>query len=221
LAALDFEACEKQLEEKHSELANREIKINKLVSGTLFDLEKEFNKTSEEKWVVEDDSIKIRIIIKDLDDEEEKELMRRCTEVDTNIGEIFSSMLPGAKANLVRFDRNKELELRVSLRGVTKNNLDELSGGQRSLLSLAFILSMLKCRRAPLYIFDEIDAALDVSYTDSISSMVRSCFAGSQFIVVSLKEGMYRNANVLFRTQFLDGRSVVERQELMPQNREG
>lgn len=36
-------------------------------------------------------------------------------------------------------------------------------------------------------------------------------FVASQFIVVSLKEGMFNNANVLFRTKFVDGVSTVQR----------
>lgn len=38
-----------------------------------------------------------------------------------------------------------------------------------------------------------------------------SCFPQSQFIVVSLKEGMFNNANVIFRTKFVDGVSTVTR----------
>lgn len=62
-----------------------------------------------------------------------------------------------------------------------------------------------------MYILDEIDAALDLSHTQHIGQLFRTRFKGSQFIVVSLKEGLFTNANVLFRTRFRDGTSVVER----------
>lgn len=61
-----------------------------------------------------------------------------------------------------------------------------------------------------MYILDEIDAALDLSHTQNIGHLFRTRFKGSQFIVVSLKEGMFNNANVLFRARFRDGVSVVE-----------
>ena len=54
---------------------------------------------------------------------------------------------------------------------------------------------------APIYILDEVDAALDLSHTQNIGRMIRTHFPQSQFIVVSLKEGMFNNANVIFRTQ--------------------
>ena len=92
--------------------------------------------------------------------------------------------------------------------------MSELSGGQRSLLALTFILSLLKYNPAPIYILDEIDAALDLSHTQNIGALVQRHFSQSQFIVVSLKEGMFTNANMLFRTQFIEGRSVIERHAL-------
>ena len=50
------------------------------------------------------------------------------------------------------------------------SGLSELSGGQRSLLALSFILALLKYRPAPFYILDEIDAALDSSHTENIGN---------------------------------------------------
>ena len=57
----------------------------------------------------------------------------------------------------------------------------------------------------------QVDAALDLSHTQNIGQMIRTHFAHSQFIVVSLKEGMFNNANVIFRTRFVDGTSAVSR----------
>ena len=45
-------------------------------------------------------------------------------------------------------------------------------------------------------------------YTDK---MLKQHFKQSQFIIVSLKDGMFNNANVLFRTKFVDGSSAVTR----------
>ena len=64
---------------------------------------------------------------------------------------------------------------------------------------------------ALLDILDEVDAALDLSHTQNIGQMLKSHFKSSQFNVVSLKEGMLNNVNVLFRTKFADGMSTLER----------
>lgn len=83
----------------------------------------------------------------------------------------------------------------------------------RSLVALALILAMLQFSPAPVYILDEIDAALDLSHTQHIGSLLKHKFKGAQFIIVSLKEGLFNSSDVLFRTKFVDGTSVVERHE--------
>ena len=103
------------------------------------------------------------------------------------------------------------LEVKVAFGDNWKESLSELSGGQRSLVALSLILSLLLFKPAPLYILDEVDAALDLSHTQNIGQMLKSHFKSSQFIVVFLKDGMFNNANVLFRTKFVAGMSTVGR----------
>ena len=64
-----------------------------------------------------------------------------------------------------------------------------------------------------MYVLDEIDAALDLSHTQNIGQIIRTHFSKSQFIIVSLKEGMFNNANVLFRVKGVNGISHVTRTE--------
>lgn len=105
------------------------------------------------------------------------------------------------------------IEIKISLnKGETYNaSISELSGGQRSLLALALLLSMLKYRPAPFYIFDEVDAALDLSHTSNIAEILVNHFPFSQFLVISLKEEFFRNANVLFKTHLVEGQSKIFR----------
>jgi len=63
--------------------------------------------------------------------------------------------------------------------GDVKKSLGELSGGQRSLLSFAFLLSLLLYKPAPFYILDELDAALDLSNTDNIGKIIANHFPHS------------------------------------------
>lgn len=101
----------------------------------------------------------------------------------------------------------------MQLGSVWKDSLTELSGGQKSLLALSLVLALLLFKPAPFYILDEVDAALDVSHTRNIGKMIKQHFPHSQFIIVSLKDGMFSNANVLFRVRFENGTSVVSRTE--------
>eukprot|EP00897_Mesotaenium_endlicherianum_P005690 jgi/Mesen1/5149/ME000255S04119 len=131
-----------------------------------------------------------------------------------DFGAVFSTLLPGTTAKLEPpegGDFTDGLEVKVAFGGVWKQSLSELSGGQRSLLALSLILALLLYKPAPLYILDEVDAALDLSHTQNIGRMIKQHFPHSQFLVVSLKEGMFNNANIIFRTKFVDGVSTVTR----------
>ena len=104
-----------------------------------------------------------------------------CTQVNRDLASIFSTLLPGATAELKPPEGGnleEGLELRVALGGVWKASLSELSGGQRSLLALSLVLALLLFKPAPMcvdvfwrvaissgantimtrYILDEIDA---------------------------------------------------------------
>lgn len=80
-------------------------------------------------------------------------------QVNKDFGNIFSTLLPGATAKLSPQEGQSVLdglEFRVGFGDVWKENLSELSGGQRSLLALSLILAMLLLKPAPIYILDEV-----------------------------------------------------------------
>eukprot|EP00696_Hemimastix_kukwesjijk_P018451 gnl/Hemi2/7340_TR2498_c0_g1_i1.p1 gnl/Hemi2/7340_TR2498_c0_g1~~gnl/Hemi2/7340_TR2498_c0_g1_i1.p1 ORF type:complete len:424 (-),score=183.44 gnl/Hemi2/7340_TR2498_c0_g1_i1:130-1290(-) len=189
-------------------------KINKKVMGMFEKAEQEYQDLVEKKKIVENDKLKIEAVIRELDEKKKEALQSTWLQVNKDFGSIFSTLLPGTNAKLDPPEGQSVLdglEVKVAFGDVWKESLTELSGGQRSLLALSLILSLLLFKPAPMYILDEIDAALDLSHTQNIGRMLRTHFSHSQFIVVSLKEGMFNNANVLFKTRFVDGVSCVQR----------
>ncbi|EZA59560.1 hypothetical protein DMN91_011082 [Ooceraea biroi] len=186
-------------------------------SINLLDKEEEhYNDTVKKKRIVETDKNKILETIKHLDEKKKQTLIKAWEQVNKDFGSIFSTLLPGAQAKLQPPENEtitQGLEVKVGFSGVWKESLGELSGGQRSLVALSLVLAMLLYKPAPLYILDEVDAALDLSHTENIGTMLKKHFKHSQFIVVSLKDGMFNNANVLFMTKFVDGMSTINRTE--------
>jgi structural maintenance of chromosome 2 len=201
----------KQLKHEQETLGR---KINKKVMGMIEKAEGEYTELLRKRKVVENDKKKIQAVIEELDVKKKSELERTWVKVNRDFGSIFSTLLPGASAKLEPPEGMaawEGLEVKVAFGDVWKESLSELSGGQRSLLALSLILSLLLFKPAPMYILDEVDAALDLSHTQNIGNMLKTHFSQSQFIVVSLKEGMFNNANVIFRTKFVDGVSTVTR----------
>ncbi|GAA6059589.1 hypothetical protein JCM10212_005088 [Sporobolomyces blumeae] len=204
------EKC-RQLEENHRKMKR---KVNPKVLTMIDSVEKkEKDLLAMYKQVVKDRS-KIEETVAKLDEHKKETLEKTWGIVNAEFGNIFAELLPGNFCKLQPLE-GKEitygLEVKVRLGQVWKASLTELSGGQRSLIALSLIMSLLRFKPAPMYILDEIDAALDLSHTENIGRLFRTRFKGSQFIVVSLKDGLFSNANVLFRARFRDGTSIVER----------
>lgn len=212
--ARDTDQANKRLKEIKSEQDRLSKKINKKVMGMIEKAEQEYDELDRKKQVILNDKAKIEAVIEELDVKKSQALKTTWVKVNRDFGSIFSTLLPGTHAKLEAPEGmtvTDGLEVKVSFNGVWKDSLTELSGGQRSLLALSLILALLLFKPAPMYILDEVDAALDLSHTQNIGLMLRTHFSTSQFIVVSLKEGMFNNANVIFRTKFVDGVSCVTR----------
>uniref|UniRef100_A0ACD5XAI0 Uncharacterized protein n=1 Tax=Avena sativa TaxID=4498 RepID=A0ACD5XAI0_AVESA len=215
----DFASCEpnkarEELEKIQAQQAGLEKRVNKKVMAMFEKAEDEYNDLISKKNIIENDKAKINKVIEELDEKKKETLKVTWLKVNKDFGSIFSTLLPGTMAKLDPPEGGTfldGLEVRVAFGTVWKQSLSELSGGQRSLLALSLILALLLFKPAPLYILDEVDAALDLSHTQNIGRMIKAHFPQSQFIVVSLKEGMFNNANVIFRTKFVDGVSTVTR----------
>ncbi|XP_047058736.1 structural maintenance of chromosomes protein 2-1-like [Lolium rigidum] len=215
----DFASCEphkarEELENLQAQQSGLEKRVNKKVMAMFEKAEDEYNDLISKKSIIENDKAKINKVIEELDEKKKETLKVTWLKVNKDFGSIFSTLLPGTMAKLDPPEGGTfldGLEVRVAFGTVWKQSLSELSGGQRSLLALSLILALLLFKPAPLYILDEVDAALDLSHTQNIGRMIKAHFPQSQFIVVSLKEGMFNNANVIFRTKFVDGVSTVTR----------
>jgi structural maintenance of chromosome 2 len=213
-ATRDPIAATAELADAEATQQNLAKKINKKVIAMFDKAESEFKALQEKRRIVLNDRAKIEAVISELDEKKKEALKVTWTKVNADFGSIFSTLLTSASAKLEPPEGESflaGLEVRVAFGGVWKESLTELSGGQRSLLALSLILALLLFKPAPIYILDEVDAALDLSHTQNIGRMIRAHFPYSQFIVVSLKEGMFNNANCIFRTKFVDGVSTVTR----------
>ncbi|KAL6061697.1 Structural maintenance of chromosomes protein 2 [Balamuthia mandrillaris] len=211
--ARDPDVAQRRLAELDEQQDSLKKRLNTKVMNMYEKAEEEYTELTKKKAQIEKDKKKLMEVIEELDTKKIEALEKTWTKVNKDFGAIFSTLLKGSEARLEPPEGQTVMDglrMRVAFGGVWKN-LTELSGGQKSLLALSLILSLLLFKPAPMYILDEIDAALDLSHTENIGQMLRTHFRFSQFIIVSLKQGMWKNANVVFKTKFVDGTSRVTR----------
>ena len=83
------------------------------------------------------------------------------------------------------------------------------SGGEKSLVALAFVFSVFLARPSPFYILDEVEAALDDANIDRFLQLVRRFSDRAQFVIVTHQKRTMDAADVLYGVSMQDGATKV------------
>ena len=84
-----------------------------------------------------------------------------------------------------------------------------MSGGEKTLTSLAFSFGVMHYYSAPFYVLDEVDAALDKANTKKISDLVKKYSNVVQIIVITHNDLMIQDSDKVFGVSMEDGVSKV------------
>ncbi len=133
-----------------------------------------------------------------------EETLRRLSEAfDEQIKLLFEG--GGGELRLTE----KGLEMRVSLPNKKPVTIDSLSGGEKSLSALAFILAAQKLRPSSLYVFDEADAMLDGVNCKRYARALKDLSKRAQVIAISLKKETLEEADHLIGVTMRNGESKI------------
>ena len=113
--------------------------------------------------------------------------------IDANFREIFARLTSGSGHLVLENEEDPfagGMTFAVQPRDKKVHLLNSLSGGEKSLTTLAFIFSIQHYIPAPFYAFDEVDMSLDGANVERIASMVTELSPSSQFVIVSLRKPM-------------------------------
>ena len=94
--------------------------------------------------------------------------------------------------------REPGVEVEVTPAGKSMRRLSLMSGGERSLVALAFLFAVFLARPCPFYVLDEVEAALDDLNIDRFLRLVRRCADRAQFIVVTHQKRTMDAADCLY-----------------------
>jgi chromosome segregation protein len=90
------------------------------------------------------------------------------------------------------------LTIKARPRGKKILHLSALSGGEKSIASLAFIFALQRYDPSPFYVLDEIDMFLDGVNAETVSRMIKKNAEHSQFINISLRKIVLKEANHVY-----------------------
>ncbi|WVQ96685.1 hypothetical protein IAU59_003791 [Kwoniella sp. CBS 9459] len=192
---------------------------------------------------LDESATKIEELIVTLDQRKDEAIERTFKQVSKYFEEVFETLVPAGRGVLVMQKRiegyvDEESEDSVPI-GKEKSEIDnytgvsikvsfnskedegqriqQLSGGQKSLVALALVFAIQKCDPAPFYLFDEIDANLDAQYRTAVASMIHDLSSNAQFITTTFKSEMLAQADkfygVFFDKQKISSIKVIEQIE--------
>ncbi len=205
--------------------------IDPLIAEEYEETEKRFNFLTTESADLRSAMDSLQTVIKEMDERIEKEFSSAFNEIAKKFEHYFSLIFNGGKAELVRTkpkakpietDEDEEgaeeevpadvagIEISACPPGKKITSLSVLSGGERSLTSLALLFAIISHNPPPFAVLDEVEAALDEANSKRFSKVLSELSEKTQFIVISHNRETMRQANLLYGvTMGDDGSSQV------------
>ncbi len=156
----------------------------------------------------------LRGIIAEVDARVQQVFAQAYADVEVAFEKAISRLFPGGEGRLVLTDPDDWLTTGVDVEarpaGKKLKRLSLLSGGERSLVAVAFLVALFTARPSPFYILDEVEAALDDTNLGRLLEIYEELRADSQLIVITHQKRTMEVADALFGvTMRSDGVSTV------------
>jgi chromosome segregation protein len=127
--------------------------------------------------------------IHQIDEESRTRFLTALTDVNRYFQELFVTLFKGGAAEVKLLDENDPLESGVEVvaqpPGKKVQNMGLLSGGEKSLTSLAFLFALFRFKPTPFCILDEVDAALDETNLLRFLDLMKAIKSDTQFIIIT------------------------------------
>lgn len=175
--------------------------------------EKRFNELKVQKDDLENSYNSLQDVIKKTDDEARIRLTTTIERINENFGRMIS-VLFSEGTGMLSFTEGLDIldapvEISVKIPGKKMQKLYTMSGGEKSLVGIAFIFSLLMINPSPFYILDEVDAALDDFSTQRFIDLLEEYSKKATFIVITHNKFIMERANMLYGITMIDGTSTI------------
>ena len=158
-------------------------------------------------------------IVREVDERVEQVFTEAWQDVSAAFHVVFKRLFPGGEGSLVLTDPSDMLttgiEVEARPAGKSVKRLSLLSGGERSLVAVAFLVALFKARPSPFYILDEVEAALDDTNLGRLLEIYEELRASSQLLVVTHQKRTMEVGDALYGVSMRgDGVSTLISQRL-------
>ncbi|EJG14525.1 RecF/RecN/SMC N-terminal domain protein [Actinomyces sp. ICM47] len=157
-------------------------------------------------------------IVQDVDRLVQEAFTAAFAETRKQFEHVFGVLFPGGQGDLVLTDPEDMLSTGIEIEarpaGKKVKRLSLLSGGERSLAAIAFLVAIFKARPSPFYVMDEVEAALDDMNLTRLLTIFKELQETSQLIVITHQKRTMEIADALYGVTMRDGITRVVSQRL-------
>ena len=160
-----------------------------------------YRSMSERKNSLEKERNTIVKFIEDVEKDKRQTFLNAFDTVDKEIRAIFTKMTSGNAWLELQDEDNifsSGISYMIQFPNKSKRESTSISGGEKTLAAVVFVLALQKLKPSPFYLFDEIDAHLDAPNSDRLAKILKERSAQSQFIMVSLKDSVIQMASLIY-----------------------
>jgi chromosome segregation protein len=159
------------------------------------------------------------IVVKEVDDRVLEVFASAFEDTAREFEEIFSRLFPGGEGRLILTEPDDMLATGIDFEarppGKKVKRMSLLSGGERSLTAIAFLLAIFKARPSPFYVLDEVEAALDDTNMQRLLHIFEELRSVSQLLIITHQKRTMEIADALYGISMRgDGVSAVVSQRL-------
>jgi hypothetical protein len=162
-------------------------------------------------------------VIRTLDEEIMHVFDSAFADVNEHFSTLVDSLFPGGTGRLSLTDPenllNTGVDVEVRPAGRNVRRLSLLSGGERSLVALAFLFAVFRSRPSPFYLMDEVEAALDDVNLQRFLGLVHEFRGEAQLIIVSHQKRTMEAADALYGVTMAPGGSSKVVSQKVPRDR--
>lgn len=198
--------------------------INPLAAEELSELEERHEFLEREVDDVRRARRELQQVIREVDSEIARLFADAFADVDRHFQVLVGAMFPGGAGRLSLTDPTDSLgtgvELEARPAGKQVRRMSLLSGGERSLVALAFLFAVFRSRPSPFYVLDEVEAALDDVNLHRFLGLLHEFRSEAQLIVVSHQKRTMESADALYGVTMTPGGSSKVVSQRVGQSRE-
>ncbi len=144
----------------------------------------------------------LRQVVAELDRMMEAAFIKTFDRVQEEFKQMFVRLFGGGSARLALTDPEdvnaSGIEIAAKLPGHREQELSLLSGGERSLTSVALIFALLRVSPTPFCVMDEVDAALDEANVGRFCELLKEFSSGTQFLVITHNRNTVETSDVIY-----------------------